>query len=271
MQVNTVTEETAAAVASARGCRGARRRDHRRSGAAVARRGARCHRQGRRPPARREVDRAALDLIARRGTEILATARRYAAGPEDAEDAYQRGLEILLTKAPSTSEDDLVPWLKTVVKHEAFALRRQRERHSPITDDGELGERGTSATLTHDQAERYEDLRQGAEALRQLKPQEIRALQLRAEGYSYKEICAITGWTYTNINRNIGPFPCESSAISGFPRRRAARGRHSSVLRGSGMRSASGPRRMTPRSSSSWRTSTRRAGSSAPSCFAASG
>jgi hypothetical protein len=46
-----------------------------------------------------------------------------------------------------------------------------------------------------------ERLRQGAEALAQLKPQEIRALQLRAEGYSYREICQITSWTYTKVNR----------------------------------------------------------------------
>ena len=60
---------------------------------------------------------------------------------------------------------------------------------------------GTPAAATHDQAERYEDLRQGAEALGQLKPQEIRALLLRAEGYSYAEICEITGWSYTKVNR----------------------------------------------------------------------
>ncbi len=152
-------------------------------------------------PARAEIDETALELLARHGAQILATARRYAATPEDAEDAYQRGLEILLTKAPTTSESDLVPWLKTVVKHEAFALRRHRERHAPVTDDGDLGERGTPAAATHDQAERYEHLRQGAEALGQLKPQEIRALLLRAEGYSYEEICEITGWTYTKVNR----------------------------------------------------------------------
>jgi RNA polymerase sigma factor (sigma-70 family) len=153
-----------------------------------------------RPP-RGELDEAALALLARHGSQILATARRYAATPEDAEDAYQRGLEILLTKAPTSSEDELVPWLKTVVKHEAFALRRHRDRHAPVTDDGELGERGGAAAATHDQAERYERLRQGAEALHQLKPQEIRALLLKAEGYSYAEICEITGWTYTKVNR----------------------------------------------------------------------
>ena len=36
------------------------------------------------------------------------------------------------------------PWLKTVVKHEAFALRRQRDRLTPVTGDGEPIERGTA-------------------------------------------------------------------------------------------------------------------------------
>jgi len=152
-------------------------------------------------PARGEIDAAALGLLARHGTQILATARRYSATPEDAEDAYQRGIEILLTKAPSTREEELIPWLKTVVKHEAFALRRQRERHSPVTDDGELRDRPAPAAVTHEQAERLERLRQGAEALGHLKPHEIRALVLKAEGFSYREICAMTGWSYTKVNR----------------------------------------------------------------------
>ena len=39
------------------------------------------------------------------------------------------------------------------------------------------------------------------EALRALKPQEVRALTLKAQGYSYAEIGEITGWSYTKINR----------------------------------------------------------------------
>jgi RNA polymerase sigma factor (sigma-70 family) len=152
-------------------------------------------------PARGEIDEAALRLLARHGAQILATARRHAATPEDAEDAYQRGIEILLTKAPSTSQDELIPWLKTVVKHEAWALRRQRERHSPVTDDGELRDRPAPTAVTHEQAERLERLRLGAEALGHLKPHEVRALRLKAEGFSYREICAITGWSYTKVNR----------------------------------------------------------------------
>src|SRR5215207_6521188 len=152
-------------------------------------------------PARGEIDEVALQLLARHGAQILATARRHSVTPEDAEDAYQRGIEILLTKAPSTSEEELIPWLKTVVKHEAWALRRQRERHSPVTDDGELRDRPASSAVTDEQAERLERLRLGAEALGQLKPHEVRALRLQAEGFSYREICAMTGWSYTKVNR----------------------------------------------------------------------
>ena len=155
----------------------------------------------RKRPTRGEIDEAALTLLSRHGAQILALARRYTASGDDAEDAYQRAIEILLTKAPTTREEELVPWLKTVVKHEAFALRRQRERLTPVTSDGEPVERGTAPTATHEQAERYERLRQGAEALRRLKPQEIRCLVLRAQGLSYREICEVTGFTYTKVNR----------------------------------------------------------------------
>src|SRR4051794_12096712 len=157
--------------------------------------------QGGVSPQRAEIHPAALRLLERHGRQILATARRYSASADDAEDAYQRGLEVLLTKAPTTREQELVPWLKTVVKHEAFAIRRQRERATPTTDDGQPREGAGPEAAAHDHAERYERLRVGAEAMRRLKPQEVRCLVLRAEGYSYKEICRLTGWTYTKVNR----------------------------------------------------------------------
>jgi RNA polymerase sigma factor (sigma-70 family) len=157
-------------------------------------------------PTRTEIEPAALDVIQRHGAQIMSTARRYSVTPEDAEDAYQRGLEILLTKAPSTSEDDLVPWLKTVVKHEAFAVRKQRRRQMPVSalsDDDEDPAEPVAPTTTDEEAERYERLRLGAEALGRLKPQEVRALLLKAEGLSYREIQDETGWTYTKVNRCI--------------------------------------------------------------------
>lgn len=152
-------------------------------------------------PSRAEIDPAALDLISRYGPQILGTARRYSLNPDDAEDAYQRGLEILLTKAPTTHPEELVPWLKTVVKHEAFAIRRQRERAAPVAGDENVLDREAHEYDTGEHAERYERLRLGAEALGRLKPQEVRCMLLRAEGYSYQQICELTGWTYTKVNR----------------------------------------------------------------------
>jgi RNA polymerase sigma factor (sigma-70 family) len=151
-------------------------------------------------PTREQIEPAALELVERHSGQILATARRYSLSPEDAEDAYQRGLEILLVKAPSVHQHDLVPWLKTVVKHEAFAIRRQRLR-TDLAGDRELA--SGVAPATDEQAEQHERLRLGAEAMRRLKPQEVRCLLLRAEGYSYKQICDETGWTYTKVNRCI--------------------------------------------------------------------
>src|SRR4051812_36428295 len=142
----------------------------------------------------------------------MAVARRYSANREDAEDAYQRGLEILLTKAPSTSPDVLVPWLKTVVKHEAYSLHRARERAGQATAPellaGAASAAGSAPGATlggagspHEQAERLERLQIGAEALGRLKPAEIRCMLLLAEGHSYKQICALTGFSYTKVNR----------------------------------------------------------------------
>jgi RNA polymerase sigma factor (sigma-70 family) len=147
-----------------------------------------------------EIEPAARSLVERHSGQLIATARRYSLSAEDAEDAYQRGLEIMLTRAPSLHENELVPWLKTVVKHEAFTIRKQRRR-AELAGDLERG--GGLVPPTHEQAERLERLRLGVEAMSRLKPQEVRCLLLRAEGYSYKQICDETGWTYTKVNRCI--------------------------------------------------------------------
>jgi RNA polymerase sigma factor (sigma-70 family) len=150
-------------------------------------------------PSRAQIEPAALELLSRHSAGLLATARRYSATPEDAEDAYQRGVEILLTKAPTTTEDELLPWLKTVVKHEAYAVRKSGGR-AVLSEEPAAHERDECA-WTDERAERYERLRVGAEAMAGLKPQEIRCLLLKAEGLSYHEICAATGFSYTKVNR----------------------------------------------------------------------
>src|SRR4051794_26396588 len=161
-------------------------------------RGARARRE--RPP-RAQVEPIAIDLVRRHGPEIMAVARRHSRTPEDAEDAYQRGLEILLTKAPSTAPGHLLPWLKTVVKHEAFALHRARERAGQPTPPDRLAAANRASAPPEDHAERLERLQIGAEALARLKPHEMRCMLLLAEGHTYKQIQELTGFSYTKVNR----------------------------------------------------------------------
>jgi RNA polymerase sigma factor (sigma-70 family) len=154
--------------------------------------------------------RAASNLIESHDRVLRRTARRYSICGDDAEDAYQRALEILLTKAPPIEGDALVRWMQTVTKREALAVRRQRERllGSPRPpSQAEEGDRDALDLIAsespgpNDRAASRERVRRSGEALQALKPQEVRALTLKAEGYSYAEIGRITGWSYTKINR----------------------------------------------------------------------
>jgi len=150
--------------------------------------------------------RAAIELVARQDAELRQAARRYSICEDDAEDAYQRALEILLVKAPSDRPRELVRWMKTVVKHEALAIRRHRERLLGVGDD-EAGD--PIARLAADGAgpservEQREQVARSREALRALKPAELRALTLLAAGYTYAEIGAATGFSQTKVNRSL--------------------------------------------------------------------
>ncbi len=156
-----------------------------------------------------ERKRATVETYARSETALRRTARRYSLCADDAEDALQRALEILLRKAPSHDPRELVKWTQTVVKHEALAIRRERERilAGPAAIRPGSGEEDWVALLPTgtdgpaERVERREAIARSREALQALKPQELRALTLLAEGYSYAEIGEITGFSHTKINR----------------------------------------------------------------------
>lgn len=153
--------------------------------------------------------RAAVEIVARYEHLLKRTARRYSLDGEDVEDAFQRTLEIVLTKAPTTDPRELIRWTQTVIKHEALAVRRNRERLLGVAAiPGAAGPpRDPIALLPargdgpDEQAERREDVARTREALQALKPAELRTLTLLAEGYSYAEIAEITNFSLTKINR----------------------------------------------------------------------
>ncbi|HKH64512.1 MAG TPA: zf-HC2 domain-containing protein [Solirubrobacterales bacterium] len=153
--------------------------------------------------------RAAAETYSRHEAALRRTAARYSLCVDDADDALQRGLEILLRKAPTAEPRQLVKWMQTVVKHEALAVRHERERvlAGPAAHAPEPGAEDWTALLPSpgdgpaERLERREAVVRSREALQALKPQELRALTLLAEGYSYAEIGQITRWSKTKVNR----------------------------------------------------------------------
>ncbi len=142
-------------------------------------------------------------IVARDGAAVLRVAQQWSLCRDDALDAYQRALEIYLRRLESVDPATEGAWLKVVVKHEALAIRRTRQQ-TVAPDEPELdaqlpaGGRGLE-----EQVESLDRVRRSAEALRQLKPDEARALLMKANGLSYEEIGERCGWSYTKVNRCI--------------------------------------------------------------------
>jgi RNA polymerase sigma factor (sigma-70 family) len=130
-------------------------------------------------------------------------ARQASLCDDDALDAYQRALEIFVRRVETVEPATEVAWLKVVIRHEAMAIRRAR---SESVADEELDFDAFSAggeRSVDDQIASSERVRRAAEALRALKPDEAKALMMKAHGLSYEEIGEQNGWSYTKVNRAI--------------------------------------------------------------------
>jgi len=148
---------------------------------------------------RRGVD--AGELAASELGSLTALARRLSLTPDDADEAVQRALEILLRRADSLEPPTAGAWLRTVVKHEAFAVRAERMRLMPA-DPADLCHVADRLDVA-ESADLLDRLKVASEALSRIKPGEAEALLLQAEGLSYKDIAQNRNWTYTKVNRLI--------------------------------------------------------------------
>jgi RNA polymerase sigma factor (sigma-70 family) len=153
------------------------------------------------PADRERAEELVLWLVGSQADSLLRVARRYSMCADDAHDAYQRGLEILMRHAARLDPERAAGWLHTVVKHEALAINRSRRRMLGASEvDLDALEARTSAS-PEERVLAADRVARSAEALHGLKPQEVRALWLKALGHSYEQICEATGWTYTKVNR----------------------------------------------------------------------
>ncbi len=151
----------------------------------------------------RSADARVSQLIARHERSLMRVALHWSLCRDDALDAYQRALEIYVRRLDSLDPATEIAWMKVVVKHEALAVRRARAEAIPV-EDVDFDVRAAEAQRpVDDLLAGRERVERSAEALRRLKPNEAKALMLKAQGLSYAEISEALGWTYTKVNRCI--------------------------------------------------------------------
>src|ERR1700742_2721386 len=67
-------------------------------------------------------------MVSRHGAALLRVATQFSLCHDDALDAYQRGLEIYIRRLDSVDRATEGAWLRVVVRHEAMAIRRTRQK-----------------------------------------------------------------------------------------------------------------------------------------------
>ena len=136
---------------------------------------------------------------------LLRYAARFAPSLEDAEDAYQRGMEVALAKGPICPLDEFIAWLHTVIRNEAISMSRRRGRETPAGDDLQdaVDARRTEAREPSAVAEWRERYRTLQDAMTTLNEAERVCLLLRTAGVSRAEIGVMTGFTDRKVERSI--------------------------------------------------------------------
>ena len=137
---------------------------------------------------------------------LIRFAARYTRSLHDAEDAYQRTMEIALSRAPVTDTPRFMAWLHTVLRHEALAVARKRRRESPgvETDVAETVadrvEDGVAIDAVAEWRERYRSIQDGLAGLTEA---QRTCLILQTAGASYDRIREITGFSLRKVERSV--------------------------------------------------------------------
>jgi RNA polymerase sigma factor (sigma-70 family) len=137
---------------------------------------------------------------------LIRFAARYTRSLHDAEDAYQRTMEIALSRAPVTDTPRFMAWLHTVLRHEALAVARTRRRESP---GREIDVAETVADRVEDDVaidalaewrERYRSIQDGLAGLTEA---QRTCLILQSSGASYDRIGELTGYSRRKVERSV--------------------------------------------------------------------
>lgn len=139
--------------------------------------------------------------VATHSESLLRTARRHSLCADDAHDAFQRSMEIFLRRARTLDPETAHRWLDVVVKHESMEVRRARTAAVNYDEVDFNLHSSPHAATPEERALGADRTTRATEALKRLKPQELRAMWLKALGHSYAEISEATGYSATKVNR----------------------------------------------------------------------
>ena len=137
---------------------------------------------------------------------LIRFATRFTRSLHDAEDAYQRAMEIALTRAPVVDPHRHMAWLHTVLRNEALAVARARRRETPgvEADVAEAYEDRLQDAVAIDALaewrERYRSIQDG---LAGLTDAQRTCLMLQTAGASYERIREVTGFSLRKVERSV--------------------------------------------------------------------
>jgi RNA polymerase sigma factor (sigma-70 family) len=135
---------------------------------------------------------------------LLRYAIRFSRCLADAEDAYQRAMEIALTQAPDVAPEAFRAWLRTVIRNEALLIMGRLRREGPAPDEDAtqvaalVPDGGSDLALRADWRERYHSVQ---DALADLSEAERMCVMLQCAGASYRAIEQTTGFSPRKVER----------------------------------------------------------------------
>ncbi len=152
---------------------------------------------------RTDTEALAERLYAVHRPRLLAIARRNSDDPEEAEEALHDAFILFIEHFDTADEAPPLGWLIVTLKRRCWALykrRRRLARLSPAAARHAAADSLSAAPRCPEEAvEVAEEVARWGHLFSALKPDERRALGLLALGHSYREICELTGWTYTKV------------------------------------------------------------------------
>ncbi|MCB0873778.1 MAG: sigma-70 family RNA polymerase sigma factor [Thermoleophilia bacterium] len=133
---------------------------------------------------------------------LVRHAARFSTSIADAEDAYQRAMEIALQKAPVVEFDRFLAWLRVVIRNEALAISRRRHRETPASDQ-QLESAGDPVDSSFARLEWRERYLRVHDALGHLTESQRTCVLLQAAGASYESIGEATGFSRRKVERSV--------------------------------------------------------------------